>query len=104
MNIHTDTITAIATPNGIGALAVIRLSGSDSHLIFQKCIKEKETFEKIGDKIISLLTIKDNDEVVDEITAIKYTNPKSYTGENMVEIICLLYTSPSPRDGLLSRM
>jgi tRNA modification GTPase len=88
MKIQTDTITAIATPNGIGALAVIRLSGSDSHFIFQKCIKEKDIFGKIGDRIISLLTIKDEDEVVDEITAIKYTCPKSYTGENMVEIIC----------------
>ena len=46
MKIQTDTITAIATPNGIGALAVIRLSGSDSHYIFQKCVKEKEKFEK----------------------------------------------------------
>lgn len=88
MKTQTDTITAIATPNGIGALAVIRLSGSDSHYIFQKCVKEKEKFEKLRDKEISLLTIKDETEVVDEITAIKYTNPKSYTGENMVEIIC----------------
>ena len=88
MNIVTETITAIATPNGIGALAVIRLSGSDSHIIFQRCIKEKEKFEIVKFKEISIFTITDENNIVDEITAIKYLSPKSYTGENMVEIIC----------------
>ena len=88
MNIVTETITAIATPNGIGALAVIRLSGSDSHNIFQSCIKEKVKFSKLKSKEISIFTIRDEDNIVDEITAIKYTNPKSYTGEDLVEIIC----------------
>ncbi len=88
MRSNKQTITAIATPNGIGALAVIRISGDESHEIFIKALKEKERFLKTKEKEISILTIMDDDEIIDQITAIKYKSPKSYTGEDMVEIIC----------------
>ncbi len=83
-----ETIVALATPNGVGALAVIRISGNDSFKIFNKCIKEEKRFEKINEREIAVLTFIDEKEIIDQITAIKYKDPKSFTGEDMVEIIC----------------
>ena len=82
-----STITAIATPEGRGALAVIRISGSEAHDIFYKCIKEKEKFKKSKEKCIELYTFLNDKEIIDEITAIRYKSPKSFTGEDMIEII-----------------
>lgn len=83
-----ETIVALATPNGVGALAVIRISGKDSFKIFHGCIKEVKKFNSINEREIAVLTFVDNKEVIDQITAIKYKDPKSFTGEDMVEIIC----------------
>lgn len=82
-----STITAIATPEGRGALAVIRISGYEAHDIFYKCIKEKEKFKKSKEKCIELYTFLNDQEIIDEITAIRYKSPKSFTGEDMIEII-----------------
>jgi len=88
MSNNKHTITAIATPDGLGALAVIRISGTESYRVFKDCIKEKNRFEKSKPKNIVLYTFIQDGKVVDEITAIKYCNPKSFTGEDMIEIIC----------------
>lgn len=88
MRTTKETITAIATPKGIGALAIIRISGDESHDIFLKTVKEKKRFVKLKEKEISIFTIVNDEEIIDQITAIKYKSPKSYTGEDMVEIIC----------------
>lgn len=83
-----DTITAIATPQGIGALAVIRVSGNNSHQVFQQILSEKEKFSKEKNRVIAKYTVVDKTKTVDEITAIKYVVPHSYTGENMIELFC----------------
>jgi tRNA modification GTPase len=87
---QNDTITALATPNGTSALAVIRLSGSESHIIFRSCIEEEEKFESSPCSAIRIYTFKNKEsgERIDEVTAIKYDRERSYTGEAMVEIIC----------------
>lgn len=87
MKRNSSTITAIATPEGKGALAVIRISGSKSHDIFCSCIKEKEKFKKTKEKTIGLYTFLNENEIIDEITAIRYKSPRSFTGEDMIEII-----------------
>lgn len=85
-----DTIVALATPPGIGALALIRVSGQDAIAMVKKKLDEKEKFEKTPANEIRLYRYIDSDtkEVIDEITAVKYYAPRSFTGENMVEIIC----------------
>src|SRR5690554_2489026 len=84
-----ETIVALATPPGMSALAVIRISGKEAKEIVKKSIKEKEKFEREKERKIGIYGIIDeNGEEIDKVTSIKYCAPKSYTGENMVEIIC----------------
>src|SRR5512133_852908 len=87
MKRSNSTITAIATPEGKGALAVIRISGNEAHNIFCRCIKEKEKFNKSKEKSIKLYTFLNDTEIIDEVTAIRYKSPESFTGEDMIEII-----------------
>jgi tRNA modification GTPase len=83
-----DVIAALATPVGKSALAIIRVSGKDSHSIVNKSVKEADKFISASFNYIYRyhLINKENNKIIDDITAIKYIEPKSYTGENMVEI------------------
>lgn len=84
------TIAAIATPIGKSALAIIRISGPEAFEIVFRCLKEQEKFNTSEANIVSLYTIIHPQKKIplDEVTAIKYSAPRSFTGENMVEIIC----------------
>ena len=84
------TIAAIATPNGKSALAIIRISGPEAFEIVSECLINKEKFKTAAANIVSLYTIIDPQTKIslDEVTLIKYSAPRSFTGENMVEIIC----------------
>jgi tRNA modification GTPase len=84
------TIAAAATPLGKSALAVLRISGADAFEITARCIKEKTLFEKAPPRYVQLYIAKDpsSEKTIDQITAVKYSSPRSFTGENMVEIIC----------------
>ena len=86
----TETIAAVATPKGKSALAVLRISGTDAFEISVRCIKEKCLFKKTPSRLIRLYLFKDpaSERLIDQITAIKYPSPQSFTGEDMVEIIC----------------
>jgi tRNA modification GTPase len=96
MNTPAYTIAALSTPPGRGALAVVRLTGDEAQDIFAKVIAEKEKFKKEAPRRIGIYTIVDNIDhngnianiAIDEVTAVKYDAPNSYTGENMVEIFC----------------
>lgn len=78
-----DTITAIATPQGTGGVGVIRLSGKNSFSI------AKEIFSKeIQKGFINHGWIKDGAEMVDEVVILAFENPKSFTGEDVIEIQC----------------
>tara|TARA_B100001113_G_scaffold195613_1_gene160436 strand:- start:5426 stop:6763 length:1338 start_codon:yes stop_codon:yes gene_type:complete len=78
-----EAICAIATPAGSSALGIIRVSGKDlSHLI-------KKTFSKLFEnKKATLVNIYDKENILDKSIVIYYKAPKSYTGEDMIEIIC----------------
>lgn len=84
------TIAAIATPNGKSALAIIRISGPEAFEIVLQCLINKEKFKTAAANNVSLHTIIDPQTKIplDEVTLIKYSAPRSFTGENMVEIIC----------------
>jgi len=81
-----DTIVALATAPLKSALAVIRLSGTDALSIFAK-VFDKD-ISKISSKKIVYGHIYDEGEIIDEVVALLFVGPKSFTGENVVEIIC----------------
>ena len=89
--IQNDTIIALATPAGVGAIAVIRLSGENSIAIvnaFFKSIKKGKTLINQKTHTIHLGHIKNKDIILDEVLVSVFKNPNSYTGENVVEISC----------------
>ena len=89
--IQNDTIIALATPSGVGAISVIRLSGEDAITIvdtFFKSIKKGKTIKNQKTHTIHLGHIMNNGIILDEVLVSVFKNPNSYTGENVVEISC----------------
>jgi tRNA modification GTPase len=84
----TDTIVALATPSGVGAIGVIRLSGPDAIRIANSVFHGKN-LEQQASHTVHLGTIR-NDEgrILDEVLATVFVAPRSYTGENVVEVSC----------------
>ncbi len=84
-----DTIIALATPAGSGAIGVIRLSGPDAIAVvnsfFQSKYRDKD-LQQVATHTIHLGYIKDGDTIIDEVLVSIFKNPHSYTGENVVEI------------------
>jgi len=86
LDIH-DTIVAPATAPGVGAIAVIRLSGKEAISICQKVFKGKD-LTKQESHTIHFGTIVDQGAIVDEVLVSIFKAPKSFTKENIVEISC----------------
>lgn len=88
--INQDTIVALATPSGAGAIAVIRLSGNDAIKLVTKQFKSVsgKQLSKQKTHTIHLGHIVDGDRIIDEVLVSVFKNPNSYTGENVVEISC----------------
>lgn len=88
--IQNDTIVALATPSGVGAIAVIRLSGENAIKIAAKLFKSVRGKDINQQKThtIHLGHIIDNGKIIDEVLLSIFKNPNSYTGENVVEISC----------------
>jgi len=90
--LNNDTIAALATPNGFGAIAVIRLSGNEAINIIEKILKTKNLNQKKLNNKNSHTThfgiIMDGDWIVDEVLVTIFKAPKTYTGEEIVEISC----------------
>jgi len=83
----TDTIIALSTPPGSGAIGVIRLSGPDAITLTNEVFAGKD-LTKQASHTLHFGLIKDNELIVDEVVAGLYVAPKSYTKENVVEISC----------------
>jgi tRNA modification GTPase len=86
-----DTIVALATPPGIGAIAVIRLSGAQAFEIANQCfynIKNQQSLLTQKSHTLLFGKIKSGEEVIDEVVLSLYKGPKSYTGEDTIEISC----------------
>jgi tRNA modification GTPase len=80
-----DTIVALATPQGVGAIAVIRLSGKQAIEIADKVFWGKN-LDSQPTHTIHFGTIRDNDKIIDEVLVAIFKAPKSFTKENVVEI------------------
>jgi tRNA modification GTPase len=87
---NTDTIVALATPAGAGAIAIIRLSGDAAlqiastifHSVSGKVLWQQKTHT------VHLGHVKDGTRIIDEVLATLFKNPNSYTGEDVVELSC----------------
>ncbi len=82
-----DTIVALATPQGLGAIAVIRLSGKQAISIVNNIFPSKD-LQSQHTHTLHFGLLKHNNEVLDEVVISLYKNPKSYTGEDVIEISC----------------
>lgn len=80
-----DTIIALATPQGVGAIAVIRLSGNNAIKLANQVFYGKD-LEKQESHTIHFGTIRDEKRVIDEVLVSLFVAPKSFTKENVVEI------------------
>lgn len=91
---NDDTICAIATPPGRGAIAVVRLSGKKSTAICQKIFKGKIPAEMDSHSIHLGFIIEPDakkegkEKIVDEVLVSIFKAPRSYTGEDVIEISC----------------
>lgn len=83
----SDTIVALATPPGLGAIGVIRISGDKAIDIVNQLYPSKD-LEKERSHSLHVGMLKNNEQVLDEVVISIYKNPRSYTGENVVEISC----------------
>ncbi|MFI3325104.1 MAG: tRNA uridine-5-carboxymethylaminomethyl(34) synthesis GTPase MnmE [Clostridia bacterium] len=84
-----STIAAICTASGVGAIAVIRISGEKAHQIADKIFKGNKKISDLKGYQALFGTVCDiNGEHLDECIALNFVAPKSFTGEDMVEISC----------------
>ena len=80
-----DTIVAISTTMGVGAISIIRLSGKEAISIVNECFKGKN-LEEVPTHTINYGHIYDNEELIDEVLVSVMKGPKSFTAEDVVEI------------------
>ena len=80
-----DTICAIATSGGVGAISIIRVSGEESIKIVNKIFKGKN-LEEVSSHTINYGYIIENDKIVDEVLVSVMKSPKTFTAEDTVEI------------------
>lgn len=82
-----DTIVALATPPGVGALGIIRLSGKEAIAIVNRLFPSKD-LEAQPTHTLHVGYLKRGGVAIDEVVVSLYKAPRSYTGENIVEISC----------------
>ncbi len=82
-----DTIIALATPPGIGAIGVIRLSGSASFTIVNNLFPSKDLLKQ-SPNTLHVGLLKEDGKVLDEVVLSLFKSPHSYTGEDVIEISC----------------
>lgn len=84
-----DTITAIATPIGVGALAIVRISGKSSIAVADKIFNGKQSVASVNSHTIHYGKIFDDaGNLIDDVILSVFRAPNSYTGEDLVEISC----------------
>jgi tRNA modification GTPase len=82
-----DTIVALATPAGIGAIGVIRLSGKNAFSIINELFPSKDILQQAS-HTLHVGYLQHAGQVLDEVVLSLYKTPRSYTGEDVAEISC----------------
>jgi tRNA modification GTPase len=86
-----DTIVAVSTAQGAGAIAVIRLTGPESIVICDQVFLSIKKDKKLNDQAANTVhfgSLMDGDKVLDEVLVSIFRAPNSFTGENTVEVSC----------------
>ena len=86
-----DTICAISTPHGVGGIAVIRISGINTKAVCNKVLlspKGNTVVESFAPNSTHFCYLYDGNRLIDEVVATYFENPRSYTGEDCIEISC----------------
>src|SRR6185312_15884979 len=96
-----DTIAAIATPPGIGAIGVIRLSGDRSFEIINKLFPSKDLTAAPANTL-HIGYLKHDETILDEVVISIFKAPASYTGEDVIEISC--HGSPYIQEQILNTL
>jgi tRNA modification GTPase len=87
MQLDNDTIVALATPAGVGAISVIRVSGSESISVSDQIFRGKiKLVDSLTHTIHYGKVFDSNNELIDDVLVSVFRNPNSYTGEDSVEI------------------
>ncbi len=87
MDYQPETIVALATPSGIGAIGVIRLSGPNAIVIANRVFSGKDLTQQVS-HTIHFGNIIEGEAILDEVLVSLFVAPRSYTRENVVEISC----------------
>ena len=82
-----ETIVALATPFGKGAIAVVRLSGKEAICIADKCFKGAD-LKKVNSHTVHYGHLINKSEVIDEVMLSVFKAPRTYTAEDVVEVSC----------------
>ena len=82
-----DTIAAIATPSGVGAIGVVRVSGSEAILLVNQIFPKKD-LSKVKSHTLHFGPLEHDGILLDEVLISVFKNPHSYTGEDSIEISC----------------
>lgn len=87
---ETRTIAALSSARGTAAISIIRLSGPETFNVLAKCLRPAQEFLQCGPRLLGLYKLVSpfTEKPVDEVTAVKYKGPQSFTGENMAEVFC----------------
>ena len=85
-----ETIIAVASPQGVGAIALLRLSGATSIALVSDCfrMKGKKTLHQQKSHTVHLGNLMDGERILDQVLVTLFRAPNSYTGEDVVEISC----------------
>jgi len=87
LNTWNDTIIAIATPPGVGAIGVLRISGEKAIEIINDLFPSKDLL-LLPSHTLHVGNLVNNGSIIDEVVLSLFKAPRSYTGENVVEISC----------------
>lgn len=82
-----DTIAALATPQGVGAIGVIRVSGAGSFTMVNALFPSKNLMD-LASHTLHVGLLKQGAVVLDEVVLALFKGPRSYTGEDVIEISC----------------
>lgn len=88
MKTDRKTICSISTPQGVGAIAVIRISGDEAFTIAAKLFPTSFSFLKLKENVCKYAEVFENERLIDQVMVVKFKAPHSYSGEDMVEISC----------------
>ena len=84
-----DTIVAISSPVGRGAIACIRVSGKNANAAVAQLLESEKEIEKLSPRVLHLVWLINKDgQRLDQVTLARFVAPHSYTGENLIEIFC----------------